>query len=114
MDDKKNLHILWTNTDLETTQYMVMMYAVNSLLRGWWDSVTVVIWGGTARLAGENEIVRQRIEIAQAAGVKFEACIACARELGVVEKLEEQNIIVRGWGESLSNLLQNNEPLITI
>lgn len=50
MAEPKNVHILWTNADLHTSQFMVMMYARNSMLRGWWDHVTVIIWGATAKL----------------------------------------------------------------
>jgi hypothetical protein len=47
-------------------------------------------------------------------GVKFSACIACARQLGVVEKLEELSIEVIAWGRPLTGLLKNNEKLLTI
>jgi hypothetical protein len=80
---------------------MVMMYATNSMLRHWWQDVTVIIWGATARLAAENEAIQERIKIAQRAGVRFSACVACARELGVVDALESMDIEVKPWGESL-------------
>ena len=54
MTEPKTLYILWTNDNLDTSRFMVMMYATNSRLKGWWDGVTVIIWGATARLAAEN------------------------------------------------------------
>jgi len=114
MEEQDTLYVLWTNADLDTSLRMVMMYATNSMARRWWEHVTVIVWGATAKLAAENEQVREAVRIAMNAGVKFSACIACARQLGVVEQLEAQGMEVIGWGEPLTMLLKNNEKLLTI
>lgn len=114
MPEQKKLHILWTNADPETAQFMVMMYATNSMLRQWWDEVTVIIWGATARLAAENEDIRERIRIAQHAGVAFSACIACAEQLGAVDALKALGVEVIPWGQPLTKLIQSGAPLITV
>jgi hypothetical protein len=114
MNEQTHLHILWTNADLDTSLRMVMMYATNSMLHHWWERVTVIIWGATARLAAENAQVQEAIQVARHAGVEFTACVACARQLGVIETLEAQGIEVIGWGEPLTKLLKNKEPLITV
>ena len=49
MPDKSKLYILWTNPDPLTAEKMVFMYAKNSRLQGWWDDVTVILWGATAK-----------------------------------------------------------------
>ena len=112
--DKKILTILWTNADIETSRNMVMMYARNSMLNGWWDEVTVIIWGGTAKLVAENEDIQEHISIAAHAGVKFSACISCARNLGVIDKLESLDIEVKRWGEDMSKILQADGKLLSI
>ena len=114
MNEKSTLYILWTNADLLTSQYMVMMYAKNSILQGWWEKVTVVIWGATAKLVAENTIIQEEIKLSQNVGVKFSACVACARQLGVVSQLEVMGIEVISWGPPLTELLKNNERLITV
>ena len=114
MTELKSLHILWTNDNLDTSQLMVMMYATNSMLKHWWDDVTVIIWGATAKLVAENKTIQEHLAIAQHAGVKFSACVACARQLGVVEALEALDIEVIPWGEPLSNILQNAGALISV
>ena len=114
MEEKNTLYILWTNADLDTSLRMVMMYSTNSMLYRWWEHVTVIIWGATAKLAAENEQVREAMNVAMNAGVQFTACIACARQLGVTEALQAQGIEVKGWGEPLTALLKNNEKLITV
>ena len=114
MAESRTLHILWTNDNLDTSQHMLMMYATNSMLKGWWDNVTVIIWGATAKLVAENEGIQERLKIAQHAGVKFSACIACATIFDVVGKLEALDIEVIPWGPPLTDLLQNGEKLISI
>ena len=114
MEKPNHLYILWTNGDLDTSLRMVMMYATNSMLYQWWEQVTVIVWGAPARLAAENEQVREAIRVAMHAGVAFSACAACARQLGVIENLQALGIEVKGWGEPLTALLRNDEKLITV
>ena len=114
MDNPRILTILWTNADPTTAQLMVMMYARNCMLKGWWDEVTVVIWGATARLAAENLVIQEEIKMAQHAGVAFSACVTCARRLGVIEALERLDVEVKPWGEPLSQILQSGGSLLTV
>ncbi len=114
MSQSKKLFILWTNADIITSDKMVMMYATNSMLHQWWDEVTVIIWGATAQLVAENAMLQDKIKIAQHVGVNFTACKACADQLGVSEKLAELNIEVIYWGEGLTEIIQDNEKLITV
>jgi len=109
-----HLYILWTNADEIVFDKMVAMYARNSLLKGWWNAVTIIIWGPTAKLAASSEIVRQRITELQQVGVKLSACKACADSLGATESLKNMGIEVKYWGEGLTNLLKDDEKLITI
>lgn len=112
--EENHLHILWTNADPVVFDKMVMMYAVNSLVHGWWEKVTVIIWGETARLAATNPEIRARILLAAERGVHVSACIACARELGVVAELEELGLEMIPWGPPLTQLLKDRAPLLTV
>ena len=112
MDNK--LYILWTNADVNTAKHMVMMYSTNAKLHSWWEEVTVIIWGATAKLVGENAEVQEKIKTAMEAGVEFSACKACAKELGVVKGIEAQGIEVKYWGEPLTEIIKSGAKLITI
>jgi hypothetical protein len=114
MSKSNKLFILWTNADVITSDKMVMMYATNSMLHNWWDEVTVIIWGATAKLVAENAMLQEKIKIAQHTGVNFSACKACAEQLGVSEKLVELDIEVIYWGEGLTEIIKENEKLITV
>jgi len=111
---KDELFILWTNDNLQTTEKMVFMYGRNGLRKGWWDEVTIIIWGATAALAGDNEEIRKQIKTMISEGVKFSACRACAEQLGVAEKLEALGIEVIYWGDPLTKILKSGGKLLTV
>ena len=112
--ESKALHILWTNENLATSEHMVMMYATNSMLNSWWDSVTIIIWGATAKLVAESEAIQERMRIAEHAGVKFSACLSCANNLGVTAELEALGVEVIRWGAKMTEIIQSGGKLITI
>ncbi|NLO58002.1 MAG: DsrE family protein, partial [Synergistaceae bacterium] len=43
----KKLVVLWTSGEKETAMSMVMLYSLNSKLKGWWDEVTLLVWGAS-------------------------------------------------------------------
>jgi hypothetical protein len=114
MGAKSHLYVLWTNDNPVTAEKMVFMYTVNSLLKDWWEEVTLIVWGATAQLVAENADIQAKVKAAQEAGVHITACKACADQLGVTATLEGLGIEVIYWGVPLTELLKNDEKLITI
>lgn len=112
--EKNYLYVLWTNDNPVTAEKMVFMYTINSLNRGWWEKITLIIWGAPTQLVSEDATIQEKVKEALDAGVHITACKACADQLGVTEDLEKQGIEVIYWGSSLTELLKNNEPLLTI
>ncbi len=114
MSDK--LNILWTSDNAMTAEMMILMYAKNSVLydNNWWDEITIIIWGPSAKLVAENEKIQKLIKRCMEAGVKFTACKSCAEKLGVVKELEDLEIEVKYWGVGLTDIIKNKENLITI
>ncbi len=110
----KELFILWTNSDEVLFEKMVFMYAKTSIQKKWWDEVTVIIWGSTAKLSATSTIVKDGIRELLKAGVKVSACKACATQLNVAEPLLELGVELKYWGEPLTMILQNDQKLITI
>lgn len=111
---ENQLYILWTNDNLITAEMMVFMYGINSKRKKWWNEVTVIIWGATAKLVAENIKIQELIEEAKLEGVHISACKSCAEHLGLLEKLELLNIEIKYWGEPLTQLLRNNAHILTI
>ena len=112
--ERTHLYVLWTNDNPVTAEKMVFMYTINSLIHGWWEKVTLIIWGAPAKLVSEDVDMQKKIKEALDAGVHVTACKACADQLGVTEALEKQRIEVKYWGEPLTEILKNNEPLLTV
>jgi hypothetical protein len=114
MNKKTHLYVLWTNGDPITAEKMVFMYAINSLIRGWWQKVTLIIWGAPAKLVSEDINIQKKVKEALDAGVHITACKACADQLGVTKALEELKIEVIYWGAPLTEILASEERLLTI
>ena len=112
--DKTHLYVLWTNDNPITAEKMVFMYTINSLIHGWWEKVTLIIWGAPTQLVSEDVNIQEKIKEALDAGVHVTACKACADQLGVTETLEKLQIEVKYWGLPLTEILKNNEQLLTI
>ena len=93
---------------------MVFMYAINALKHGWWGEVTLIVWGAPTKLVAEDAGIQAKIGQALEAGVHISACKACADQLGVTETLEKLGIEVKYRGQPLTEILKNNEPLLTI
>lgn len=108
-----HLHLLWTRDDPITWRELVMPYATNSLKYGWWDEVTVIIWGASATLAGRDAEVRRDLTALMAAGVHVTACRACAENLGVAEDLVDLGVEVKYWGHPLTEVLTGGGTVLT-
>ena len=111
---KTHLYVLWTNDNPVTAEKMVFMYTINSLKHGWWEKVTLIIWGASTKLVSEDANIQEKIKEALDTGVHITACKACADQLGVTETLEKLQIEVKYWGPPLTEILKNNEQLLTI
>lgn len=114
MDTQSHLYILWTSDNPLTAMNMVMMYGGNSLRKGWWKKVTIIIWGAATQLVSSNLEIQEKIKELIANGVVFSACKRCAENLNAVDQLEALGIEVIFWGEPLTDLLKSGAKLLTI
>jgi hypothetical protein len=114
MSNGKHLYLLWTNDNPITAEKMVFMYTINSLKNGWWEEVTLIVWGAPAKLVSEDMNIQIKIKEALDAGVHVTACKACTDQLGVTEIIEKLGIEVIYWGTPLTEILVNKEPLLTV
>ena len=114
VEENTDLYILWTNDNPITAKQMVFMYAMNAMIQGWWEKVTIIAWGATASLIAQNIDIQKKIKEAQEKGIHIIACRACAAQLGVAESLKNLGIEVEYTGELLTNILKSKETLITI
>jgi hypothetical protein len=107
------LMILWTSGDREVAVKMVFMYAYNAQKRGWWDQVNFIVWGPSSKLLSSDNELQQEIKKMIEAGVKVEACKACADLYGVSDRLAALGITVQYMGVPLTNRLKSGWTSLT-
>ena len=112
-DNSNKLAVLWTSGDPEVAEKVCFMYTLNAKKQGWFDEVTLIIWGPSSKLLSENKMLQDYVKRMQDAGVKVEACINCAKMYGVVEKLRSMDIEVKGMGILLTNYLKEGWHTLT-
>lgn len=112
--NENKLAVLWTSGDPEVAEKMAFMYTYNAKKQGWFDEVVLIIWGPSAKLAAENEMIREYIKKMQDAGVKTEACLYCAKMYEVDEKLAELGVDVKGMGVPLSEYLKDGWKTLSL
>jgi len=106
-DNSNKLAVLWTSGDPEVAEKMCFMYTLNAKTQGWFDEVVLIVWGPSSKLLTENKMLQDYLKKMQEAGVKVEACMACASMYNVVDNLKELGIDVKGMGLPLSNYLKD-------
>ena len=112
--ENSHLYVLWTNDNPVTAENMVFMYTINSLIHGWWEEITLIIWGATAELVAKDAKIQDMIKKAQETGVHVTACKACTNQLGVTEDLQRLGIEVKYWGAPLTEILKTGAKLLTM
>jgi hypothetical protein len=113
-EGKKRILLLWTSGEKETALNMVFMYGLNAKRKGWWDEVTLLVWGASTKLLGTDTEIQERLQALQEAGVETIACRACAANLGLVEKLESLGVRVFFTGEYLTQRIQAGDTVLSI
>jgi hypothetical protein len=115
MEENKNkLAVLWTSGDPDVAEKMAFMYTYNAKTQGWFDEVVLIIWGPSAKLTAENEMIQDYIKKMQEAGIKIEACLYCAKMYDVDEKLAEMGVDVKGMGVPLSDYLKEGWKTLSL
>ena len=112
-EQEPGLVVLWTSGDPEVALKMVFMYTRNAKQNEWFDDVTFIVWGPSAKLASENTEIQEGIKALAEIGITLEACLACANMYGVSEDLEKLGIDVKWMGEPLTDYIKGNDKVIT-
>jgi hypothetical protein len=111
--EKEKLAVLWTSGDPDVAHRVAFMYTHNAKRAGWFDEVTLIVWGPSQRLLVGDQDLQAEIKKMQDDGVVVEACIACAMSYGIVDQLKALGITVRGMGVPLSDYLKDGWKVLT-
>ena len=105
--------IVWTSGDREVALKMVFMYTLNAKTREWWDDITLVVWGPSAKLLTEDEELQGYMKKIMDAGVTVKACKGCSDQYGISEDIEKLGIEVLYIGKELSDYIKEGRNLLT-
>jgi hypothetical protein len=103
------LMVVWTSADPDVADKMCLMYTHAAKKYGWFAEVRLVVWGPSQRLLVGDPALQAKVKAMQEDGIILEACVACARELELVEELEALGLEVRGMGVPLTEALKDPE-----
>jgi hypothetical protein len=107
------LVIVWTSDDPYTAERMVLMYGHAAKTAGWFDEVTLIIWGPSAKMVAENINIQEKLKDMQNDGVEIRACIVCANMYEVTEELKSLGLDVQAMGVPLTNYLKKGAHVLT-
>ncbi|MEX0981898.1 MAG: DsrE family protein [Bacteroidales bacterium] len=107
------LVVVWTSDDPYVAERVALMYTHAAKTAGWFNEVTLIIWGPSAKLVSENLKIQEKLKAMQKDGVEIQACIVCATAYGVVDELKNLNFEVKGMGKPLSDYLKSGAKVLT-
>lgn len=113
ISNEDKLMVVWTSGDREVALKMVFMYTRNSIKKGWWDKVRLVVWGPSTKLLSKDVELQAYIREMKEIGIELFACKACTDMYGVSEALENLGIEVIFMGEPLTDALKSDWKVIT-
>ena len=107
------LAVLWTSGDPEVAHRVCFMYTDNAKKQKWFDEVTLIVWGPSARLLAGDKDLQSKIKGMLNDGVKIQACLACADSYGVTEQLRQLGVEVKYMGKPLTDLIKQGWHVLT-
>jgi len=107
------LAVVWSSSDPDVAHRVCFMYTDNAKKQKWFDEVTLIVWGPSARLLAGDKDLQAKIKSMLQDGVKIQACQACKDSYGVTEQLRNMGIEVKYMGKPLTDLIQQKWHVLT-
>lgn len=109
--EKDKLVVVWTSGDREVAEKMVFMYTHNAKKYEWWEDITLLVWGPSAKLLTEDEALRDSVKAMLESGIHVLACKGCADMYGISAELEEIGLTVRYTGTDLTDFIRERHVI---
>jgi hypothetical protein len=107
------LAVIWSSADPDVAHRVCFMYTGNAKKQKWFDEVTLIVWGPSARLLAGDKDLQAKVRTMIANGVKLQACLACADSYGISEQLRQMGIDVKYMGKPLTDLIRQGWHILT-
>lgn len=111
ISNKDKLVVVWTSGDKEVAMKMVFMYTLNAKKYKWWDDITLLVWGPSAKLLSEDKELQDYVKTMLDSGIHVLACKGCADLYEISDKLEKIGVTVRYTGEDLTNFIKERHVI---
>jgi hypothetical protein len=112
-NSSNHLVVLWTSGDPDVAHRVCLMYTHAAKKNNWFDEVTLIVWGPSARLLAGDKDIQNKLNSMQKDSVFVQACIVCTNSYGVTENLKKLGIEVKGMGKPLTDYLKSDTKVIT-
>ena len=113
-EKKEALVVLWTTGEKDVFTKMLHIYVLNAKKQGWFQNITLIVWGPSAKLLAEDEEMQEMVKQLIDKGVVLEACIWCSNQYGVTEDLKAIGIDVKGMGVSLTKYIKDSKKEVLV
>lgn len=107
------LAVIWSSADPDVAKRVCFMYTHAAKTQKWFDEVTLVVWGPSARLLAGDKDLQAEVKAMAADGVKVVACQACADSYGVTPQLRALGLDVKYMGKPLTDMLKDGWKVLT-
>lgn len=107
----QKLTVVWTSGDKEVALKMVFMYTYNAKKYNWWNDITLLVWGPSAKLLSEDKELQDYVKEMKKIGVNLLACKGCADMYEVSDKLTEIGVTVKYTGVDLTNFIKDTHVI---
>lgn len=111
VNEKDKLVVVWTSGDKEVAMKMVFMYTYNAKKHEWWDDITLLVWGPSAKLLSEDKDIQEYVKEMMDTGITVLACKGCADLYEVSGKLEELGVTVKYTGTDLTEFIKERHVI---
>ncbi len=107
------LAVVWSSGDPAVAHKACFMYTHNAKRQGWFEHVTLIVWGPSAELLSHDLKLQDKVHAMADDGVVVEACKACADSYGVSDDLAALGIDVKYMGVPLTEMLKEGWCVLT-
>ena len=107
------LAVIWTSADPDVAKRVCFMYTHAVKKQKWFDEVTLIVWGPSARLLAGDKDLQAEVKTMAADGVVVVACQACADSYGVTPQLRALGLDVKVMGKPLTDMLKSDWKVLT-
>lgn len=112
-NSRDKLVVLWTSDDPYVAERVALMYTHAAKTNQWFDEVTLIVWGPSAKLVAENLKIQDKLRDMQKDGINIEACIVCAEAYEVADVLVKLGLDVKAMGRPLTDYLKSGAKVLT-